>query len=246
MYKFFVPIICAAGLFAAACSSNYNADEVPDVAPQTLYEVAQSAMASGDYTIARRYLEAIDSRYPFGELSEQVQLDLIYVYYKTREPELTSAQIARFQRLSPTSPNADYVLFMKGLNQLQMRSDLLQDFLGLNRAQKDPTHYYEAIQTFKDLMETYPNSLYVADAYQRIVYIREQLAEREYAIADFYRSKEAYVSAIRHCQNILFSYRGTSYVEPALELMEECYTSLGLPVPADNTKRVQDASFAGR
>ena len=70
MFKFFVPVVCALTLFTSACSSNYNADEVPDVAPESLYEVAQSAMASGDYTLARRYLEAIDSRYPFGELSE--------------------------------------------------------------------------------------------------------------------------------------------------------------------------------
>ena len=229
MFKFFVPVVCALTLFTSACSSNYNADEVPDVAPESLYEVAQSAMASGDYTLARRYLEAIDSRYPFGELSEQVQLDLIYVYYKSREPELTSAQISRFQRLSPTSPNADYVLFMKGLNQIQMRSDLIQDFLGLNRSQKDPTHYYEAIQT-----------------YQRVIYIREQLAEREYAIANFYFSKEAYVSAIRHCQNILYSYRSTSYLDKALNLMEESYNALGLPVPAEHTQEVFNASFANR
>ena len=246
MFKFFVPVVCALTLFTSACSSNYNADEVPDVAPESLYEVAQSAMASGDYTLARRYLEAIDSRYPFGELSEQVQLDLIYVYYKSREPELTSAQISRFQRLSPTIPNADYVLFMKGLNQIQMRSDLIQDFLGLNRSQKDPTHYYEAIQTFKELMETYPDSLYISDAYQRVIYIREQLAEREYAIANFYFSKEAYVSAIRHCQNILYSYRSTSYLDKALNLMEESYNALGLPVPAEHTQEVFNASFANR
>lgn len=246
MFRFLLPLVCAVTVFTTACSSNYNADEVPDVSPEALYQVAQGAMASGDYTLARRYLEALDSRYPFGALSEQVQLDLIYVYYKSRESELTSAQIARFQRLSPTSPNADYVMFMKGLNQIQMRSDLIQDFLGLNRSQKDPTHYYEAIKTFKELIATYPNSLYVTDAYQRIIYLRGQLAEREYEIAKFYNAKQAYVSSIRHCQNILFSYRGTEYLDPALELMTENYAALGLPVPAGHTASVAKASFSGR
>ncbi len=248
MFKFLLSSVfaAAAAVLCAACSSNYNIDEVPDVSPHTLYEVAHSSMASGDFTTARRYLEALDTRYPFGEYSEQIQLDLIYVYYKTREPELTSAQISRFERLSPTSPNADYVMFMKGLNQIQMRSDLIQDFLGLNRSLKDPTYYYEAIKIFKELMETYPNSLYIPDAYQRIIYIREQLAEREYTIARFYYDREAYVSAIRHCQNILYSYRGTSYLRRALELMKESYDALGLPVPAQNTQRVYNASFASR
>ena len=61
-------------------------------------------MATGDFGVARRYLEALDSRYPFGDLSAQVQLDLIYVYYKERQSDLASAQIARFIRFKPNSP----------------------------------------------------------------------------------------------------------------------------------------------
>ena len=246
MFKFAAPLVIACALFSAACSSNYNKDEVPDISPDALYLQAQTAMTSGDYYTARQYLEAIDSRYPFGELADQVQLDLIYVYYKTRESALTTAQINRFLRLSPTSPHIDYVMYMKGLNEMQLRSDLLQDFLGLNRAQKDPTHYYEAFNTFKEMLETYPTSAYAADAYQRMIYIQQQLAEREFAIASYYHERQAYVSAIRHCQNIIYSYRDTPQLEPALDLMAECYRSLGLEVPAEHTDQVINASFADR
>ncbi len=246
MFKFAAPLFIGCALLAAACSSNYNKDEVPDISPDALYMQAQTAMTSGDYYTARQYLEAIDSRYPFSEMSDQVQLDLIYVYYKTRESAMTTAQINRFLRLSPTSPHIDYVMYMKGLNEMQLRSDLLQDFLGLNRAQKDPTHYYEAFNTFKEMLETYPTSAYAADAYQRMIYIQQQLAEREFAIASYYHERQAYVSAIRHCQNIIYSYRDTPQLEPALDLMAECYRSLGLEVPAEHTDQVINASFADR
>lgn len=247
MLKFITPLLAGLALLASACSSsNYNKDEVPDISPDALYVSAQGAMSSGDYTKARQYLEALDSRYPFGELSEQVQLDLIYVYYKSRESNLTSAQINRFLRLSPTSAHIDYVMYMKGLNEMQMRSDLIQDFLGLNRSQKDPTHYYEAFKTFKDMIETYPDSAYAKDAWQRMIYIQQQLAEREYKIASFYYEKQAYVSAIRHCQNIIYSYRNTPYLDRALRMMSDCYRDLGLEMPAQNTDRVYEASFAGR
>lgn len=245
MYKFAAPFLVGLALLATACSSNYNKDEVPDISPDALYLEAQSAMTSGDYSTARRYLEAIDSRYPFGELADQVQLDLIYVYYKTRESAMTTAQINRFLRLSPTSPHIDYVMYMKGLNEMQLRSDLLQDFIGLNRAQKDPTHYYEAFSTFKEMIETYPHSAYAADAYQRMIYIQQQLAEREYEIASFYYNKGAYVSSIRHCQNIIYSYRDTPFLSDALELMSECYRGLGLEMPAQNTDVVLNATLAG-
>ncbi len=247
MFKFAAPLIIGCALLAASCSSsNYNKDEVPDISPDALYMQAQASMTSGDYDTARQYLEAIDSRYPFGELADQVQLDLIYVYYKTRESAMTTAQINRFMRLSPTSPHLDYVMYMKGLNEMQLRSDILQDFLGLNRSQKDPTHYYEAFRTFRELVETYPYSAYAQDAYQRMVYIQQQLAEREYAIASYYFDRQAYVSSIRHCQNIIYSYRNTPYLQDALELMTECYQELGLEVPKENTEQVLNASFAAR
>ena len=52
------------------------------------------------------------------------------------------------------------------------------------------------------------------------------------AIANYYYERGSYLSTIRHCQNILYSYRGTQYLEPALALMARCYDDLGLPEAA--------------
>lgn len=57
---------------------------VPDVPPSELYADAQVSLQSGNWLSAIEKLEALDSRYPFGAYSEQVQLDLIYAYYKKR------------------------------------------------------------------------------------------------------------------------------------------------------------------
>lgn len=246
MIKFLATVILCFTLVVTACSSsNYNSDEVPDVTPENLYNVAKAGMATGDFGLARRYLEAIDSRYPFGSFTSQVQLDLIYVYYKERESDLALAQINRFIRLSPTHPNVDYVYYMKGLTEIQKRSDLLQDYLGLDRSQKDPSFYQQAFNTFRELIRSYPDSIYAADARQRMIFIKEELAKREKAIADYYFEREAYLSAIRHCQNILYSFRNTEQLKPALELMAESYERLNLATPANNTRRVIAESFGG-
>ncbi|MCR5084642.1 MAG: outer membrane protein assembly factor BamD [Succinivibrionaceae bacterium] len=245
--RMFAALIAAFSLLSlAACSSNnVNEDKVPDLAPESLYQMAESAMASGDYKQARRYLEAIDSRYPFCSLTDQVQLDLIYLYYKTRESELTTAQINRFLRLNPTSQYNDYVTYMKGLNQIQMRGNIIQEYLGLNRSEKDPSQYLEAMHTFNDLINNYPNSAYAADARQRMVFIKNQLAEREFKIASYYKERGAWLSSIRHCQNILYSYRNTSYLRPALTLMADNFERLGLKQPADNARAVLASTFGG-
>lgn len=243
MTKFLALGAFALSLLLSACSSGPNADEVPDVSPENLYKVAQTSMADGSFDTARRYLEAIDSRYPFGDLTSQVQLDLIYIYYKQRESELASAQIARFIRLAPTHPNIDYVYYMKGLVQMQKRADMFQDFLGLDRSQKDPTEFINAFNTFNELIEAYPDSLYVADARQRMIFIKRELAKHELNIARYYYQRGAYVSAASHCRNVVHSYRNTPAFKEALDIMIKSYDKLGLQEAKANTIALRKQSF---
>ncbi|MBQ9273878.1 MAG: outer membrane protein assembly factor BamD [Succinivibrio sp.] len=244
MLKSTLPLLVACVLALSACSSGgTDKDDIPDLSQEALYDAAKALMSNGEFDRAKRYLEALDTRYPFGELSDQIQLDLIYVYYKERDPDMTSAAINRYLRLNPTSQYIDYVKYMHGLCEMQKRGDLIQDFLRMNRSQKDPEHYYTAIAIFKDLIETHPYSTYVNDARQRIIYMKEQLAERELAIARYYFKRGAYLSSVRHCQSILYSYRDTSYIEAAMRLMQEGYEKLGLKEPAENMRRINELSF---
>jgi outer membrane protein assembly factor BamD len=76
-----------------------------------------------------------------------------------------------------------------------------------------------------------------------MIYIKQQLAEREYKIAQYYFEREAYLSSIRHCQSILYAYRDTSYLEPSLKLMSKGYRKLGLEMPAQNVDKVVSATY---
>lgn len=247
--KIAVSAALAIALALTGCGSDSdsgNKDKVPDLSAAALYSTAKSAMASSDFSKAKDYLEALDTRYPFGECTDQVQLDLIYVYYKTRSTDLAAAAVERYQRINPTSIYSDYVAYMKGLVAMQKRGNLFQEFMHLDRSQKDPTSYYDAIKTFSDFIKTYPNSPYVHDARQRIIYMKDQLAEREYMIAKYYFDRGAYLSSARHCQSILYSYRDTQYIDEAMDLMAKDYDKLGLKLPADNTRKVIAASSSGK
>ena len=244
--KFLISALCAGLIMLGGChndAESVNKDKVPDISAASLYQTAKASMANGDFSKARNYLEALDTRYPFGEYTDQVQLDLIYLYYKSRDTELAEAAANRYQRINPTSIYADYVAYMKGLISMQKRGNLIQEFISLNRAQKDPKAYYEAIKIFSDFIKTYPDSPYVNDARQRILFMKDQLAEREYRIAEYYRERGAYLSSARHCQSILYSYRDTKWLEKAMNLLAENYEKLNLKGPADNTRKVIATSF---
>ena len=67
--------------FTVGCSSKKNnKPKIEDKPPVELYQEAQQALTSANYENATDILEALDSRYPFGAHSDQVQMDLMYAY----------------------------------------------------------------------------------------------------------------------------------------------------------------------
>lgn len=119
-------------LFLAGCSG--SKEEVPDNPPNEIYATAQQKLQDGNWKQAITQLEALDNRYPFGPYSQQVQLDLIYAYYKNADLPLAQAAIDRFIRLNPTHPNIDYVMYMRGLTNMALDDSALQGFFGVDVA----------------------------------------------------------------------------------------------------------------
>ena len=229
-------------LWLAACSS-VNKDVVPDKEPEELYMKAYESLAEENYGQAKDYLEAIDSRYPFGPYAHQVQMDLIYTYYKDRENDLAMAEIDKFLRLNPQDPNVDYVLYMRGLTNMQKATNRMLNLLFIDTYDRDISNLEQAFRDFRLLIAKFPKSLYAADAYARMVYIRDTMARHEYAVADFYYRKGAYLSSARRCQYILKNFRDTETLEDALTLLEKNYRNLKLPELADRTKQFKNMNL---
>lgn len=75
-------LVAAATLSLALVGCSGSNDAVPDSPPSEIYATAQQKLQDGNFKAAIKQLEALDNRYPFGPYSQQVQLDLIYAYYK--------------------------------------------------------------------------------------------------------------------------------------------------------------------
>ncbi len=124
-------LVAAATLSLALVGCSGSNDAVPDNPPSEIYATAQQKLQDGNFKAAIKQLEALDNRYPFGPYSQQVQLDLIYAYYKNADLPMAQAAISRFMRLNPTHPNIDYVIYMKGLTDMALDDSALQGFLAL-------------------------------------------------------------------------------------------------------------------
>lgn len=230
-------------LMGCSSSENNEIDKVPDKSAQALFTDARDALDSGLYNKAIQILSAIDSRFPFGPISHQVQLDLIYAYYKSGDPAQGIALTDRFLRLNPNHSNIDYVYYMRALINIATEENLFQDLAGIDRSDRDPTASRDAFSDLKRILADYPQSKYAADARKRMLAIKSRLANYELAIARFYLKREAYASAANRGRYIVEYYSPSHEVEQALEIMIECYDKLGLVDLMNNAKQVLAANY---
>lgn len=237
-------LVAAATLSLVLVGCSSNRDAVPDNPPADIYASAQQKLQDGNYKGAIKELEALDNRYPFGPYAQQVQLDLIYAYYKSADLTLAQASIDRFLRLNPTHPNVDYVMYMRGLTDMALDDSALQGFFGVDRSDRDPEHARAAFRDFTQLIRSYPNSQYATDATKRLVYLKDRLAKHELSVVQYYTKRGAYIAVTNRVEQMLRDYPDAQATRDALPLMRNAYQELRLPAQAEKVTRIIDANPA--
>ena len=241
--KFFVVLCVSAAL--TACAGNKSEEVLVNTnqSAQAAYNDAKEILDSGLYSRAIELLKAMESRFPFGPMARQVQLDLIYAYHESGDVKQCLASIDRFIRLNPNHPDLDYVYYMRGLTNQKADENSFQEFFGIDRADRDMASTKQAFDDFKILTSTYPNSKYAADGQARMTFIKEKLARHELLVADYYSRRGAHLAAANRAKYIVEFYRDSPQVAEALQLMVTSYDALGLTKLRDDAKAVLALNF---
>ena len=228
----------------AGCATSSQDEELPESLSETeLYQMSSKALNEDRYLEAIKSLRVLESRYPFGSFAEQAQLDVIYAYFKNGEPEAARAAADRFIRLHPQHPDADYAYYMKGLASNTASMGLLERFLPLDQSRRDPGQSRLSFNDFAELLVRYPDSPYGPDARQRMVALRNRLAEYEIHAANYYLKRKAYVAAVNRGRYVVENMGQTTAVPEALAIMVEGYQHLQLPEPAAKALAVLQLNY---
>ena len=236
-------LISLLAITLTACAGKPKEDPTANQTAQTAYQQAKEVLDNGLYNRAIELLSAVESRYPFGPLARQVQLDLIYAYYKSGDVQKALAAIDRFIRLNPNHTELDYVYYMRGLSNLLADENGLHDFVGIDRADRDLASTRQAFDDFKLLVTNFPQSKYAPEGKKRMLSIKNTLAKHELLIADYYMRRGAYLAAANRGKYIVEYYRDSPLVEKALEVMVESYDKLGLTKLKEDTYQVLKLNF---
>ncbi|MSR00886.1 MAG: outer membrane protein assembly factor BamD [Gammaproteobacteria bacterium] len=229
----------------SGCKSTRDLDEAKG-GPVAVYKRAQQSLENQDFDNAIRIYEALVARYPFATEARQARLDLIYAYYKGRESESAIDQADTFIRENPTHPRIDYALYIKGMVDFERTPNFLERWFKADLDERPPQTASKSFNSFRKVVEGYPNSEYAPDARRRMIYLRNRLADYQIYVARYYLKRGAWVGSAQRAKQTIEEYDGAPAVRDALEIMIECYENLGLKDLAEQTQQVYVANYSGR
>lgn len=234
--KLILTLLLVIGL--SACGNADEVDATSDWSAEKFYLEANSELNDGNYLTAIEYYETLESRFPFGKYATQAQIDVAYAYYKFDEPDSAITAIDRFIKLHPRDPNVDYAYYLKGLTNYERGGTILDLVSERDTSEFDKNLLLRAYNDFKLLIQRFPSSKYATDARKRMIFLRNELARADFAIAEYYASRDAWLAVVGRTRFVLNNYQGTSVIRSALELQLKAYQQLGMDLMARDTQRI--------
>jgi len=229
---------------AAGCAGN-DEQEAPVDNLTDAYQEAKKAIESQNYRRGIQIFEAIQARYPFSDLSRQIQLELMYGYYKSGQKEQAIETADTFMRENPIHARVDYALYIKALSYFEGEAGFLERRFKKDITERPPKEVEQSYSSLRRLVDRYPASEYSADAEQRMVHLKNRLAIYENHVADYYLRRGAYIAALNRAKNALEEYNGSVANAESLRIMAAAYDKLGMDDLAADARRVRELNFPG-
>jgi len=227
--------------FAVGCNRETREDER---GAEELYAEAQRALNARNYNAAIEAYRQLTIRFPFGRHAEQAQLDMAYAMFRANQPERALTTLDRFIRTYPTHPNVDYAWYLKGVIHYEQAMGFLRRLFPDQAVDRDQQSARRAFSDFRELIQRHPESRYVADARQRMVFLRNIMADYEVTVGEYYFRRGAYIAALNRARFTIENFPGAPANVDALELMERSFRRMELDQLAVDTRHVLEYNFA--
>ncbi len=196
-----------------------------------LYNAAKVALQSGNYPRAADNLGALAIRYPSNIHAQQAVLETAADSVKRSQAAAALAVADNFIKQNPNHPNVDYAYYHRGVIAF---FDSIPAFEAANPATTTPQASAPTRHTFQylaELLQYTPNSQFAADATQRMLHIRNTLAQHEVNVAKHYLARGEYARAAARAKYVMDNYQRSPAVTDALAILTQA-NAKPIKVPA--------------
>ena len=217
--------------------------ETETLAVEPLYALAKKNLDKENFDKAEKAYTRLIARFPYGELSEQSQIDLAFAQHKLSKPEEATSTINRFIKTYPTNSNIDYAYYLKALINFDRENRWLAKIARLDVSARDLGAAAQSYNDFNEVIRRFPASKYAEESRQRMIYLRNRLALHDLTVGLYYFDRDAYVSAIGRAKYVLETYPQSEFDDDAVALLAISYKALGQDVLSQDAKRVLEQNY---
>ena len=183
-----------------------------------IYNSAIDLMNNEKFISAAEEFNEVERQHPYSIWATRAQIMSAYVKYKVQDYDVAIGAAQRYIDLHPGADDVDYAYYLIALCYYER----------INDVKRDQSFTVQALNSFKNLNNRFPNSRYIRDANLKIDLINDHLAGKEMDVGRTYLKLNNYIAAINRFKNVVDLYSKTSHVPEALARLTELYVYLGI------------------
>jgi len=189
--------------------------------PEVMAKEGIEQLKKKNYIDAAETFTKLKDRYPYSEEALLAQIKLADSLYYNKKYDEAQQAYKEFEKLHPTNRAIPYVIYQQGMSYYRQRATI----------DRDQTFTQKAIAEFRRLQKKFPRSEYGLKAEKYMFRCREELAEHEFYIADFYFRTKRYSSALDRFQALSQDYPEFKPAEVKKNI-EACKSAMAAPEKA--------------
>lgn len=201
-----------------------------------LFSGGQQKLAKKQYDKAIEHFQVLLERFPTSPLAPRAQLALADAHMENKDNVEAEVGYDDFLRLYPANDNVPYALFRKG--------ELL--FRQKSKPGRDQTKTFDAIRTYRLLLEKSPSGPYASAAARRIAELRNRLADNEVVVVSHYLARKKYDSAEARARRAVADYPDAASCPSLLSLLAQSLDRQGKKEEAAEVRKSLREKFPGR
>lgn len=224
-------------LVALSGCSIFSQDEserpLDSFSAEELYRQGEFTLEDGSEGDAAALFGEVERLYPYSEWSRRALVMQAYAYHLDQDYEAARGSAQRFLNIYPADEDAAWAQYLLALSYYDQIDDVGRD-QGLT---------FQALQSLREVIETYPDSEYARSAILKFDLAFDHLAAKEMEVGRFYLKRGHYVAAVNRFRVVVENFETTSQTPEALHRLVESYLSLGLTDEAQTAGAILGHNF---
>ncbi len=211
LFSVFVIITFFLFFSISGCAIFKNSHKTQKSAEQLAGE-GVAAFRADEFQNAIAAFKKLKDWYPFSKYASLAQLKIADAHYKLKEYDEALSAYHEFETMHPKNDAVPYVIYRMGMCWYDR----------LDSVDREQDFTKKALEQFKRLTKTFPDSAYAFKAERKIKKCIENLAGHELYVANFYFKSKHYKAALNRFEYIFAHYPDTYEGKEAMSMISKC------------------------